>query len=468
MGNSLKKTGKSFNMPHVFIVILIIMLFISILTYIMPSGNYTRVAVEGASMPVVDPASYTRVENTPVMPLRFFTSIYQGFVESAGVIASVLLISGAIAVLQSTGTFEGGIQKMMKSAKGRELSIVIIFFTIFTFMGVIGYLDGLYSFYPILISIFLSIGYDRMVGTAVVMLSTAVGFTSGLVNIYTTGISQQIVGLPLFSGIGFRAIGLVVFYIIAVFFLSQYCIKIKKDPTKSMMGEEYIKQKDEKVDIGAPIPFTGKRIFTLALFVAVVAFSAFCSVNYGWGLPEITAMYFPLIIIAIIIFKIKPGDACKTFTNGMAAVVGPALVIGLSRAVTVLLNSGNIVDTFIKAMADVLTGKSPVITLLIIYLFIIIFDFFVSSGSGKAVMMMPILSPLGQILGINQQVLVLAYHYGDGIANTFWPSSSLVMLSLCGMDYGRWFKFAWKIYICITVAAFALIVIADKIGFGPF
>lgn len=455
-------------MPHVYVVILILMLFVSTLTYIVPAGNFARVQDPATGMTVVDPDSFTYVDRTPVMPLTFFTSVFHGFVQSANVIGAVLLISGAIQVLQATGTFSAGIQRMMKGAKGKELTIVIIFFTIFTFMGVIGYLDGLYPFYPIIISIMMSIGYDRMVGTALIMLSTAVGFTSGLVNIYTVGISQQIVGLPLFSGIGFRALGLVVFFIIALFFLVCYCLRIKKDPAKSIMGGNYLQEQTVPMEFEAGLDFEWKRILTLILFVVVIGFSAFCSVNRGWGLPEITAMYFPLVITAVILFRMKSEYACKEFIKGMAAVVGPALVIGLSRAVSILLTSGNIFDTFIRVMADLLQGKSPIITLFIIYLFVTIFNFFVSSGSGKAVMMMPILSPLGQLLGINQQVMVLAYQYGDGLTNTFWPTSSLVQLSLCGMDYGRWFKFAWKPYLTMIVAAFGLIVIANAIGYGPF
>lgn len=119
-------------------------------------------------------------------------------------------------------------------------------------------------------------------------------------------------------------------------------------------------------------------------------------------------------------------------------------------------------------MADVLDGKSPVITLLVVYAFVTAFNFFVGSGSGKAVVLMPILQPMGQVLGINQQVMVLAYQYGDGFTNTFWPTSALLALSLCDMDYGHWFKFAWKIYACLIAAGFALVVIANQIGYGPF
>ena len=170
----------------------------------------------------------------------------------------------------------------------------------------------------------------------------------------------------------------------------------------------------------------------------------------------------------MILFRLNPSEACVEFGKGMAGTIAPTMVIGFSRAVSVLLTEGNITDTIIHSVAGLLEGKSPVITLLIIYAFVTLFNFFVSSGSGKAVVMMPILEPLGQVLGINQQVLVLAYQYGDGFTNTFWPTASLLQLSLCGMDYGHWFKFAWKIYACLIAAGFILIVIANQIGYGPF
>ena len=201
MGNTLKKK-KGFSMPHVYAVILILMLLVTIMTYVIPAGTYAR--VDGN----VDPNSFTYVEQTPVSFLSFFTSLHQGFVESANVIGAVLLISGAIQIIQKTGAFSAGIQALIKRAKGRDLVMVLLFFTIFTGMGVIGYLDALYPFYPIIISLFITLGYDKMVGTAIIMLSTAVGFTCGMVNPYTTGVAQTLVGLPMYSGIALRAKGM--------------------------------------------------------------------------------------------------------------------------------------------------------------------------------------------------------------------------------------------------------------------
>lgn len=177
------KKKKQFRLPHMYLVIAILMLFVSLLTYVVPAGSYTR-GDNGA----VDPDSFTYTDSSPVGILSFFTSIHKGFVDSASIIATVLLVTGCIEILNATGTFSAGIQRMIRGVKGKNIVVVILFYTIFTAMGVIGYLDGLYPFYAIVISIFMSLGYDRMVGTAIIMLSTAVGFTSGLVNPYTTGI----------------------------------------------------------------------------------------------------------------------------------------------------------------------------------------------------------------------------------------------------------------------------------------
>ena len=461
MGKTLQKK-KGFSLPHVYAVILILMLLVAIMTYVVPAGSYVR--VDNA----VDPDSFTYAEQTPVGFLGFFTAIHQGVVESSSIIGAVLLISGCIQIIQYTGAFSAGIQTLIRKANGKGLAMVILFFTLFTGLGVIGYLDALYPFYPIIISLFITLGYDKMVGTAIILLSTAVGFTCGMVNPYTTGVAQTLVGLPMYSGTGFRAVGLVIFYVIALFFLTRYCIKIKKDPKNSVMGENYLQEQTAPMEFEEGLQFTAGRIIIILAFLVTIVISVVGSLLWKWGLPEITAIYFPVTILAVIISRTNVSQACVEFGKGMAGVVAPTMVIGLSRAVSVILTEGNITDTIIHAMADVLDGKSPVITLLVVYVFVTAFNFFVGSGSGKAVVLMPILQPMGQVLGINQQVMVLAYQYGDGFTNTFWPTSALLALSLCDMDYGHWFKFAWKIYVCLIAAGFALVVVANQIGYGPF
>ena len=149
-------------------------------------------------------------------------------------------------------------------------------------------------------------------------------------------------------------------------------------------------------------------------------------------------------------------------------VLAAALAIGVAQSVMVLLNQGQIMDTLVYYMGNALAGKSTLVTLLLIFLFVTAFNFLVVSGSGKAVMMMPIMSPLGKMLGINQQVMVLTYQLGDGITNMLWPGGGLISCSLCGLNYGTWLKMAWKTFATMIVSAYILICISNAIGYGPF
>jgi uncharacterized ion transporter superfamily protein YfcC len=228
-----------------------------------------------------------------------------------------------------------------------------------------------------------------------------------------------------------------------------------------------MKQRAVEVDTGEEIPFTPKHIIGLILFALTIVFIAFGSLKFGWSYAQICGLYVLLAIILAILFRMPIDKACAEFTKGVAAVVLPCLVIGLARSVSVLLESGRILDTFVNFLGNALGSQSPVVTLLIIYLFITLFNFLVMSGSGKAVMLMPILSPLGRILNINQQVMVLAYSYGDGFTNTFWPAGAIVMSAMFGVTYGQWMKFCWKAFACLIVSGYVLIVIADKIKLGP-
>ena len=312
-----------------------------------------------------------------------------------------------------------------------------------------------------------ALGYDRMVGTALAIVGSTVGFTSGLMNTFTTGVAQQIVGLPLFSGIGFRAVGLIVFYIIGLIGLYTYCRKIKKNPTLSLMSEEYMNQKQEDHTEGME-EMNIRRALGLLVFLGIIIVQGFGCIRLGWSFAQIAAIYVIMGILLSIIFRFGPSEACQLFCKGAVRVFAAAFAVGLAQSVVVLMNQACIMDTIVHGMSQLLENRSAILALLIIFVFVTLFNFLVVSGSGKAVIIMPILQPLGKILNINQQVLVLTYQYGDGITNSFWPGSSLVQLSMCGVDYGSWIKFCWKIYLGFIVSAFVLVMIAYGIGYGPF
>ena len=465
--NGKTQKQKGFHMPHVFIILLIIMLFVVILSYIIPSGLYERIE-DSSGITVIDPDTFQYVENeTPITFMDYFEAIYTGFVNGATIMGTLFISSGAIYLLEVSGAFGAGINMILKMTKGKEFSVVCIFYTIFVVFGVLGYGEEAYPFYPLAVTIGFALGYDRMVGTALAIVGSTVGFTSGLMNTFTTGVAQQIVGLPLFSGIGFRAVGLVVFYAIGLIGLYTYCRKIKKNPALSLMSEEYMNQKQED-HTEQMEEMNPRRVLGLLVFLGIIVVQGFGCIRLGWSFPQIAAIYVIMAILLAIIFRFGPSEACQLFCKGAVRVFAAAFAVGLAQSVVVLMNQACIMDTIVHAMSQLLENRSAILALLIIFIFVTLFNFLVVSGSGKAVIVMPILQPLGKILNINQQVLVLTYQYGDGITNSFWPGSSLVQLSMCGVDYGSWIKFCWKIYLGFIVSAFVLVMIAYGIGYGPF
>lgn len=466
MAPNSKKT-KSFHMPHVFIILLLIMLFVVVLSYIIPSGMYDR--LENASgITVIDPDTFHYVENeTPISFMNYFEAVYNGFVNGASIMGTLFICSGVIYLLEASGAFGAFIGAILERTKGKEFSVVCIFYTIFVIFGVLGYGEAAYPFYPLAVTIGFALGYDRMVGTALAIVGSTVGFTSGLMNTFTTGVAQQIVGLPLFSGIGFRAVGLAVFYMIGLIGLYTYCRKIRRDPSLSLLSDEYMNLRKEDHTDGLE-EMTVRRILGLLAFLGVIVVQGYGCIRLGWSFPQIGAIYVILGVLLAIIFRIAPSEACQFFCKGAVRVFAAAFAVGLAQSVVVLMNQACIMDTIVHGMSELLQDRSAILALLIIFVFVTLFNFLVVSGSGKAVIVMPILQPLGEILHINQQVLVLTYQYGDGITNSFWPGSSLVQLSMCGVDYGTWIRFCWKIYLGFIVSAFALVMIAYGIGYGPF
>ena len=468
---TLNKKKKPFKMPHVFLILLGIMLFVTVLGYIIPAGEFERIASEDPSAPsVINPDKFQFVDRVdPIGVFDFFNSIYTGLVEAGIIIFSTLIGAGTIEVFNETGALRGGIAKLNKATHGNSVLGIIIFFLFFNLMNVVGGGETLYPFYPVCVAILCSLGYDKMVGTGVVVYASTAGFACGVINLFTTGISQKIVGLPLFSGAGYRFIVLIVLSIIGLISILRYAAKTKANPDKSIMAEDYKKQLAEDAEKGEEtIIFGIKEKLALMVFIISNIFVGYGCLKLGFDFPEMATVNIIMAIIVATIYGYGPSSVCKMFIRGVEQVIIPMVALGLARAVMVLLTQSQILDTMVHYMGNAMTGKSAVVTLLLVFIFVTLFNFLVASGSGKALIFMPILGPLGKVLGINQQVMVLAYQLGDGLTNSFWPGGGLVTSSLCGVDYGKYMKLIWKTVLLMIAAAFVMIVIANAMDYGPF
>lgn len=471
MSSQNTKQKRKFEFPHGYIILMSVMLLVVILSWIIPAGEYMRVIDPVTGMEIVDPATFHFVtQDQPITFFNFFTVINAGIVKAMGIGSLIVVMTGAIAVLDSTDALTAGVHKIIEHSKGREFSIIAMFLFIFIACGVVGLAENMMPFIPVIITLVIGLGYDRMVGITVLIAGLEIGWTAGIVNIYTTGLSQEMTGLPIFSGILFRTVATVIFYIIAVLFLYRYCKKIKADPSKSVVAAEYMQQcSGGKVEI-EHTKLTTKMKLGLAIFGIAMVIQTYGAVKLEWSYDQMSAILIIAAIVIALVCGINANKACRIFTQGASELLSVVFMMGLAQAVTALMRQAKMLDTIVYYLSQMLLNKGTVFTLLMIFIAIMILNFFIISGEGKAIVMIPILSPLGRLLGINQQVIVLAYQYAEGFTNDLYPTygSLHAMLAMGNVSFGDWWKFTYKLWLILVVVGFCLVLLAQGINLGPF
>ena len=463
--------GKGINFPHVYIMFLLVMLLVVALSWIVPSGQYERTLNSETGITELNTEVFEYVDQAkPIGFMDFFSALHNGVVQSADIIVMLLFASGALYILEKSGAIAAGIHKLLRVAGGKEKLIILALLTLFAIMGTIGFGEGGIPFIPLAMAVVMGMGYDRITAFATSTVGLAIGFTAGVVNFYTTGVSQSIVGLPIYSGVGFRIISLLVFIVISAVYILRYANRTKADPTKSIVLEEYAEQlKNTKTAEYEEEEFTLPRKIALLGLVGVLFGSAFGATQLGWGMPQLSAVYAIYAVFLVIILRMSPSKAAVIFGEGAARLLPTGLAIGFARSVMILMDQAQIIDTAVHSLSGLLSHTGSIVTLLVLFLVVIFFNFFVVSGSGKAMILMPIMGPLGKILGINQQVMVVVYQFGDGFTNYLWPTSGGLMaaLGMSNVNYVDWVKFSVKLFMLLHFAAFILLVIAHYIGLGP-
>lgn len=457
-----QKKKKSFQLPHVMVILIGIMLVVTIMSFFIPSGQFVRDA-NGA----VDPTQFSYVENeNPISFFDFFYAIPHGIVESANIIVSIMVISGVLYVIEQTGAIAAGLQRLTMVAKGKEIVVVLFLTFIFGILGVIGWGEDALPFIPMVASLALALGYDRIVGVGIVQLGVCIGFTTGAFNIFTTGICQELAGISIFSAWGFRLIEFLVCFVVLSLFLISYCRKIKRAPSKSVMPNFLEEQQQEQKIMSERVPMTARRIATLVVLLLAFVGQAVGAVQFGWDMEDISGLYIIVAVVVAIINGINPSKVCVDFIKGTTTVISAVIVIGVARAIYLLMEQAQMVDTIIHSLATLFEGKSPFVIILLLYLFVIAFNFFVVSASGKAFILFPMLKPLADILGINQQVVVTTFQLGDGFTNYIFPSAGALMasLELGGVTYQQWLKFAGKIIFTLVLVGAGFSFLAQIIG----
>ncbi|AQL56496.1 YfcC family protein [Abyssicoccus albus] len=453
---------KKIKIPHTYAILMGVITLAAILTHIIPAGVYDRVEKDGQTL-VVD-GSYHRVDQNPFWFFDIFTAIPKGMVEGGLIIFYIFLVGGAFGIIRKTDAIESVINKGMFLLKGNEKFMIVGIMFIFSLLGVAtGMAEEVIIFVPVGIVLAKAMGYDAMVGTAMVTIGAASGFIGGMLNPFTVMIAQQIAEIQIFSGWGYRTIVYIIILFVSIMYVMNYAKKVKKDPKKSIVYEE--NQNGDlnfTEDISSFDKFQKRHLTILAIFALGILFNIYGIFELDWYLEELAANFFLIALICGLIGGLGINGTFEAFIEGMKLIVFGAIIVGFAHAVLVVLQEGKIIDTVIYALANSvkhLPSEISVVGMFILQSFI---NFFIPSGSGQAATTMPIMAPLSDLLGVNRQIAVMAYQYGDAISNSIIPTSAPLMgvLAVAGIPYIKWVKFIWKLVLIWSVIAASALVIA--------
>ncbi|MBY7144202.1 YfcC family protein [Virgibacillus sp. NKC19-3] len=458
-----------FTMPDAYVIIFSILLIAAIATLILPSGEYSRETVDGVTRVVPD--SYQTTESEPLGFMDIPLSIQNGMVETAELIFLVLIIGGAFAVIESTGTINALIKSSIAKTKNKEYLLIAVVCIVFSVFGALGILtNAQIAFIPIGIILARSLGLDAIIGVALIKLGADAGHSVASLDPISTGLAQNIAELPLFSGVTLRLVLTLFILAATILYICYYTKKVKDNPEKSYMGKERFPTYDSSVSENEEVQFTGTHKLVLTLLALCMGFYIFGVFNYDWTTSHMAAIFIVVAIGTAVIARLTPNKLVKVFTKGTQQLAYGALIIGLARSIIILLENQQVLDTIVHGLSAAISPLSSYTGAIAMFVMNALFNLFVSSGSAQAAIVMPLMTPLADIMEIPRQVAVLAYKLGDGFTNVITPASGTLMacLAVAGVSWIKWIKFILPLVAIWTVLAIIFLSIAVVINWGPF
>ena len=456
--------------PHVYVILFLIIIIASILTWIINPNQYDfQLDEEGNPTKLIDPDTYHPVDRNGIDPWEMMLSIPKGMGQVASIIFFIFIVGGSFNVVQATGAVESGIRTTANALKGKEVALLFVIVVLFSIGGTtFGMAEEALVFIPMLVPLAIALGYDSLTGLALALVGPCAGFSAAFMNPFTLAVAQGFVGLPIFSGLEYRVVIYVITTQVAFAFIYLYARKVKKNPQSSIMYEADLKR--EKVDLTAKTPFTGRQKATLIMMALTFVVLIWGVVKYGWWIDEIAALFLTMGIVCGLIGGLWPSKLATAFVDGATSLTVGALVVGVARAILVVLQDGAILHTIVHAMAAVVSGLPASLSAIGMYIVQILISVVIPSGSGMAAVTMPVMGPLSTLLGLTQQTAVLIYQFADGFTNIIIPTQGYLLagLALAKVPFEKWFKWYWPLFWILIGVGAIFVIIAQLIKFGPF
>ncbi len=453
----MSETKKKREIPHIFAILLVMIIVATICTWVIPAGTYDRVIDPNSDREVIDPESFHYLENTPVGPFKMFVCIEEGLIAAANIAFMILCCFSSLYLLEKTGAIDAAVAWIVRKTKDKPqlanvfIVIIMVVLAIWGSTGTMSY-EEIIAFIPIFVAVSIALGYDPMVGVAISVVPVGVGFAAATVNPFTIGVAQSIAELPMFSGLGYRIAILAVMTALTVAYVMWYAARVKKDPAKSLTyGMDFSDLAVDESRLNTPMT-TPRKLSLLALLVAV-AVMAYGLIKLGWYINQVAAIFIILAIVVGIINRWQVNQVCNTLVEGMGKGILSALVVGVARAVLTVMTAGGIIDTVIHACVGLIQNLSLYMSGIAMLVFQTILNLLIPSGSGQAAVSMPIMTPIADIIGMERQIAVLIFQFGDGFSNLLWPTSFMVVAcAMAKIPLNKYYKWLLPFYgICFVV-----------------
>lgn len=436
------------------------------LTFLIPGGEYARTVTENGST-LIDTANGFQFVDGGIPFWKWLCSPVlllgaDGGTTVISVIAFLLVIGGIFNSLEKSGLIKYILEKIVhKFGKARyKLMCVIVFF--FMALGsFIGSFEECVPLVPIVVALSVTLGWDNLTGVGMSVLAAGCGFAAGVCNPFTVGVAQELAGLPTFSGISLRLVSFVLIYGLLMLFLYRHAKKVEKPIEAHTLGSDFIK--NHRMDKGL-LSF----IIILGFGILCVLSSVFLTFLQDYTMIIVAVMFLFAGILSVLLSGMKLKELGSTFFHGLVSILPAVIMILMASSIKFTLDEANILDTILHYAVEIAETLPKEAVVIFIYLIVLIMNFFISSGSAKAFLLMPLIVPLAQIFEISSQLCVTAFAFGDGFSNVLYPTNPVLLISLglSGISYVKWFKWTWKFQGAIFILTSALLLVGLVTGYN--
>ncbi|WP_419689696.1 YfcC family protein [Burkholderia theae] len=456
--------GKEPISPYVLLFVMLVAAAIA--TWIVPSGEFAQTVSNGVSF--VIPNSLTPVARHGVMPGEMFVALAKGMTTSAPIIFLILFTGGALAVLESTGAVRSALALVAPGERTRSHVAAVVICCIFSLLGTLGVVtNSVVAFVPLGLLLAESMQLPKEIGAGMIYLGTYAGFNTGILNPVTTGLSQRLAGLPMFSGMTFRVCLYVAFLAATVIFL---VARIRAGGVNDATVPDSTTRAARTRPTSSAQRFDARQLAVVGIVLVCLAVFVYGSSTRNWAEIEMIAMFLVMAIAAGIVSGMRPGAIADTFLHGCGGLVKGALVVGMARAISIVLGDGRIMDPIVNTLAGMLAPLDATLAAICMFLSAALIHVGISSGSGESAVLVPIFAPLGDTLHLTRQVTVQAVLLGEGFINCFNPTSGVLMavLATSGIPYFKWVRFVMPLLVAWFAICIAAIATGVAMHWGPF